>query len=148
LLRLVKCKRCAKPASVLNYAAPLGRFLLSLIFIISGLGKIVGYAGVAQYMQAMGVPTGLPPVVILTEVACGIALLVGWQARIAAFLLAGFSLLSGILFHLIPAGGLGGMAAQAKITSFLKNVAIAGGLLLVTGIGAGGLSLDARRTGS
>jgi putative oxidoreductase len=96
--------------SVLNYAAPLGRFL--------------------------------------TEVACGIALLVGWQARIAAFLLAGFSLLSGILFHLIPAGGLEGMAAQAEITSFLKNVAIAGGLLMVTGTGAGGLSLDARRTGS
>jgi putative oxidoreductase len=134
--------------SVLNYAAPLGRFLLSLIFIISGLGKIAGYAGAAQYMQAMGVPTGLLPVVILTEVACGIALLVGWQARIAAFLLAGFSLLSGILFHLIPAGGLEGMAAQAEINSFLKNVAIAGGLLMVTGTGAGGLSLDARRTGS
>jgi putative oxidoreductase len=134
--------------SVLNYAAPLGRFLLSLIFIISGLGKIAGYAGAAQYMQAMGVPTGLLPVVILTEVACGIALLVGWQARIAAFLLAGFSLLSGILFHLIPAGGLEGMAAQAEITSFLKNVAIAGGLLMVTGTGAGGLSLDARRTRS
>jgi putative oxidoreductase len=53
--------------------------------------------------------------------------------------------LSGILFHLVPAGGLEGMAAQAEITSFLKNVAIAGGLLMVATTGAGGLSLDARR---
>ncbi|WP_284166076.1 DoxX family protein [Frigidibacter sp. SD6-1] len=128
-----------------SLVVPLARLFLSLIFIISGLGKIAGYAGVAQYMQAMGVPGALLPVVILTEIACGVALLVGWQARIAAFLLAGFSLLSGIVFHLVPAGGLEGMAAQAEITSFLKNVAIAGGLLMVTATGAGRLSLDARR---
>lgn len=124
---------------------PLARLFLSLIFIISGLGKIAGYAAVAQYMQAMGVPSALLPVVILTEIACGVALMVGWQANIAAFLLAGFSLLSGIVFHLVPAGGLEGLAAQAEITSFLKNVAIAGGLLMVTATGAGRLSLDARR---
>lgn len=128
-----------------SLVVPLARFFLSLIFIISGLGKIAGYADVAQYMQAMGVPGALLPVVILTEIACGVALLVGWQARIAAFLLAGFSLLSGIVFHLVPAGGLEGLAAQAEITSFLKNVAIAGGLLMVTATGAGRLSLDARR---
>jgi putative oxidoreductase len=128
-----------------SLVVPLARLFLSLIFIISGLGKIAGYAGVAQYMQAMGVPSALLPIVILTEITCGVALLVGWQARIATFLLAGFSFLSGILFHLVPAGGLEGMAAQAEITSFLKNVAIAGGLLMVAATGAGGLSLDARR---
>ena len=132
------------PSPALAYAAPLGRVLLSLIFIIAGLQKIPGYAGTQQYMDAMGVPGALLPLVILVELVGGIALLVGWQARIAAFLLAGFSLVSGFLFHLLPGLGMEGMAGQAEITSFMKNVSIAGGMLMIVALGAGPMSVDNR----
>ena len=130
----------------LRYAAPLGRVLLALIFITSGFGKITGYAGTQGYMEAMGVPGALLPLVILVELGGGIALLVGWQARLSAFLLAGFSLLSGFLFHYLPSLGMEGMAAQANMISFMKNVSIAGGMLMVVAFGAGALSIDARKT--
>lgn len=129
----------------LSAATLLGRVLLSILFIISGLGKLAGYADAAQSMADMNVPPLLLPLVILTEFGCGIALLIGWQARLAAFLLAGFCILAGILFHLVPAGSLAGAAAQAEMTNFVKNLAISGGLLMVTGTGAGRYSLDARR---
>ncbi|MGR3372129.1 DoxX family protein [Pseudooceanicola sp.] len=130
----------------LRYAAPLGRVLLALIFITSGFGKITGYAGTQGYMEAMGVPGALLPLVILVELGGGIALLVGWQARLSAFLLAGFSLLSGFLFHYLPSLGMEGMEAQANMISFMKNVSIAGGMLMVVAFGAGALSIDARKT--
>lgn len=128
-----------------DLAAPAGRAALALIFILSGVQKIGGYAATQGYMEFMGVPGGLLPLVIAVELGAGIALLLGWQARTAAFLLAGFSVLSGLIFHLVPSFGLEGMAAQAETISFLKNVAIAGGLLVVTALGAGPWSLDARR---
>ncbi|GGM05685.1 hypothetical protein GCM10011534_29360 [Pseudooceanicola nanhaiensis] len=130
----------------LRYAAPLGRVLLALIFITSGFGKITGYAGTQGYMEAMGVPGALLPLVILVELGGGIALLVGWQARLSAFLLAGFSLLSGFLFHYLPSLGMEGMEAQANMISFMKNVSIAGGMLMVVAFGAGALSIDGRKT--
>ena len=133
-------------AALTRYAAPAGRILLALIFILSGVQKITGYAGTAQYMQMMGVPGGLLPLVILTELGGGLALLIGWQARIAAFLLAGFSLVSGLLFHYLPSLGMEGMEAQMQMISFLKNVSIAGGMLMVVALGAGSLSLDRRAT--
>ncbi len=128
-----------------DLAAPAGRAALALIFILSGVQKIGGYAATQGYMDFMGVPGGLLPLVIAVELGAGIALLLGWQARIAAFLLAGFSVLSGLIFHLVPSFGLEGMAAQAETIGFLKNVSIAGGLLVVTALGAGPWSLDARR---
>jgi putative oxidoreductase len=114
------------------------------MFITSGLQKITGYAGTQQYMEAMGVPGALLPLAILTEVVGGIALLLGWQARIAAVLLAGFSIVSGLLFHLIPSFGMEGMAAQGETISFMKNMTIAGGMLMVVAMGPGKWSLDAR----
>jgi len=118
----------------LRYAAPLGRVLLALIFITSGFGKITGYAGTQGYMEAMGVPGALLPLVILVELGGGIALL------------AGFSLLSGFLFHYLPSLGMEGMEAQANMISFMKNVSIAGGMLMVVAFGAGALSIDGRKT--
>ena len=129
---------------VTPYAAPVARLLLSFMFILSGLQKITGYAGTQQYMEAMGVPGALLPLAILTEVAGGIALLLGWQARIAAVLLAGFSVISGLLFHLLPSLGMEGMAAQGEMISFMKNLTIAGGMLMVVAAGPGKWSLDAR----
>ena len=131
-------------SNLLPYAAPLGRVLLSFMFILSGLQKISGYAGTQGYMEMMGVPGALLPLVILVEVVGGIALLIGWQARPAAFLLAGFSLVSGLLFHLVPSFGMEGMEAQGQMISFMKNVTIAGGMLMVVAFGPGTLSVQKR----
>jgi len=133
-----------KMTQVTPYAAPVARLLLSFMFILSGLQKITGYAGTQQYMEAMGVPGALLPLAILTEIAGGIALLLGWQARIAAVLLAGFSVISGLLFHFLPSLGMEGMAAQGEMISFMKNLTIAGGMLMVVAAGPGKWSLDAR----
>ena len=124
-----------------SYAAPAGRLLLALIFIIAGAQKITGYSGTQAYMEMMGVPGALLPLVIVIELGGGIALALGWQARLVAFLLAGFSLLSGLLFHFIPSLGLEGMEAQAQMISFMKNASIAGGMLMVVAFGAGSFSV-------
>ena len=122
--------------------APLGRLLLSSIFIMSGAQKITGYAGTQGYMEAMGVPGALLPLVIAVELLGGLALLLGWQARIAALLLAGFTLLSGVIFHLVPSFGMEGMEAQMQMISFMKNVSITGGMLIVTALGSGPVSVS------
>lgn len=131
-------------SNLLTYAAPLGRVLLSFMFILSGFQKITGYAGTQGYMEMMGVPGALLPLVILVELVGGIALLIGWQAQLSAFLLAGFSLVSGILFHLVPSFGMEGMEAQGQMISFMKNVTIAGGMLMVVAFGPGALSVQKR----
>ncbi|MGD9265013.1 MAG: DoxX family protein [Lysobacterales bacterium] len=123
-------------------SAPLGRILISLIFVTSGFGKISAYAGTQQYMEAMGVPGALLPLVIALEILGGLAVMLGWHARIAAFLLAGFSLLSALLFHF-------DFSDQMQSIMFMKNLSIAGGFLLIVAFGAGAYSLDRRvgRTG-
>lgn len=120
-----------------RFASPLGRVLIAAIFINSGIGKISGYAGTQAYMESQGVPGMLLPLVILVEVVGGLAVVVGWQTRIAAFLLAGFCLVSAVLFHL-------DFDNQMQSIMFMKNVAIAGGFLFLVAHGAGALSLDNR----
>lgn len=115
-----------------------GRFLIAAIFLISGFGKIGGYAATQGYMEAMGVPGALLPLVIATEIGAGLLVVLGLWTRLAAFALAGFTLLSAVLFH----ANLGDPMQQIM---FLKNVAIAGGFLVLVAQGAGPLSLDARR---
>lgn len=116
-----------------------GRSFLAAIFLISGLGKIGQYAGTQAYMVATGVPGQLLPLVIALEVAGAIAIIAGWQTRFAALALAGFSLVTALLFH-------GNIQEQIQMIMFLKNIAIAGGFLLLSVHGAGPWSLDARRT--
>jgi putative oxidoreductase len=114
-----------------------GRFLLATLFLISGLGKIGAYSATAGYMSSVGVPGFLLPIVIGTEVIGAAAIIVGWQTRIAAFLLAGFTLLSAALFH-------NNFGDQIQAIMFFKNVAIAGGFLLLVANGAGAISIDRR----
>lgn len=121
--------------AITQYATPLGRVLISFIFIMAGLSKITSYAGTVGYMESQGVPGALLPAVIATELGLGILVLIGWKARIAAFLLAGFSILSALLFHL-------NFADQTHSIMFMKNFAIAGGLLFLVANGAGILSVD------
>jgi putative oxidoreductase len=113
-----------------------GRLGLSLIFIVSGWGKIGGYAGTQQYMEAMGVPGALLPLVIALEVGGGLAVLAGLFTRPLAVLFALFALASGVLFHWNPAD-------QMQTIMLMKNVAIAGGFALLAAHGAGALSVDA-----
>lgn len=115
-----------------------GRLLLGVLFLFSGLGKIAGYAATAGYMSAMGVPTVLLPMVIVLEVLGALLLFIGWKARSVAFLLAGFSLVSAAIFH-------ANFADQIQLVMFLKNVSIAGGLLLVVANGPGPYSIDGKQ---
>jgi putative oxidoreductase len=117
----------------LNIAA---RILMSQIFILSGYSKIAGYAGAQQYMAAAGVPGALLPLVILIELGGGLLLLFGFKTRWVALALAGFTLLTALLFHLKPGD-------QAQMINFMKNLAMAGGLLLFVRYGAGAPSIDA-----
>lgn len=116
----------------------LGRIGLSLLFIISGWGKIAAYAGTQQYMEAAGVPGMLLPLVIAVEVGGGIAIALGVFTRWVALGLAVFSLVAGILFHATHFGD----ADQA--VHFWKNVSIAGGLLVLAAHGAGAYSIDGK----
>lgn len=115
-----------------------GRVLLGSLFLLSGLTKISGYAATAGYMASMGVPSGLLPIVIATEVLGSLAVIVGWHTRIAAFLLAGFTLIAAAIFH-------NNFADQIQTIMFLKDVAITGALLMLVANGAGPLSFDRRR---
>ena len=114
-----------------------GRVFLAAIFLISGLGKIGAYAGTAAYMASVGVPAVLLPLVIATEVLGGLAIVLGWKTRVVAFLLAGFTLLAALIFH-------SNFADQMQMIMFLKNIAIAGGFLLLVANGPGPWSLDRR----
>lgn len=120
-----------------NLAELAGRILLASLFLLSGLSKISAYAATVGYMQAMGVPGFALPLVIALEVLGAAAIIVGYQTRVVAFLLAGFSLVSAMLFH-------ANFADQIQTIMFMKNVSIAGGFLLLVANGAGPLSLDRR----
>ncbi len=118
----------------LNFA---GRLLIAAIFLLSGLSKIAGYAATQSYMDSMGVPGALLPLVIIFEIAAALAVIIGWQTRLFAFLLAGFSLVSAVIFHR-------NLGDQVQFIMFMKNVAIAGGFMFLVANGPGPLSLDKR----
>jgi putative oxidoreductase len=125
----------------------IGRLLMAWLFLPAGIGKILGFSGTVAYIASAGLP--LPAVgaviALLVEIFGGLALILGFQIRIAAIILAIFTVAASIFFHAywaVPAD-------QQMVTQLLfnKNVAVAGGLLLVAALGAGGWSLDARRAG-
>lgn len=122
-----------------NAAGLVGRLMLAAIFVQSGWGKIVDYAGTAQYMESAGVPGGLLPVVIVVELGSAMLIVIGWQTRLAALALAGFTVVAGVLFHLK-------IADQNQMIHFMKNIAIAGGFLVLAMAGPGAWSLEGRRS--
>lgn len=121
-----------------SLAAPFGRLLLSLMFITSGFNKISQYEGTQGYMDAMGVPGALLPLVILTEIVGGLFIVVGFQTRLAALALAGFTFISALLFHF-------DFSDQGQMINFMKNISITGGFLLLVAHGAGAYALDNRK---
>ena len=120
-----------------KYTNLAGRILLAHIFLLAGLNKITGYSGTQGYMEAMGVPGMLLPLVILLEVGGAVALIIGWQTRWAAYALALFSIVSALIFH-------SNLSDQIQMILFMKNWAMAGGLLVLAANGAGAFSLDQR----
>jgi putative oxidoreductase len=124
--------------SVKSYTDLAGRLLMAALFLIAGAGKLGAYAGTQAYMQSAGVPGSLLPLVILVEIGGGALIVLGWQTRLAALVLAGFSVVTGIIFH-------AGSADQMQQIMFLKNLGMAGGFLFLVANGAGRLSLDGRR---
>lgn len=122
------------------YAAPLGRLLLALIFILGGASKFGNLAGTGAYMETVGLPAILAGPAAAFELLGGIAILVGWQTRLVALLLAGFCVVTAALFH-------ANFADQVQMIMFMKNLGLAGGFLTLYAHGAGGISLDSRKAG-
>lgn len=118
----------------------LARLLLAHMFIYSGFQKILGYAGTQAYMESHGVLPMLLPLVIIVEFIGGLMILAGLYTRVVAFLLAGFSVLTALFFHM-------NWGEQGQMFNFLKNLTIAGGMLVLMIHGPGRISLDHRRTG-
>lgn len=117
-------------------ATLLARAFLSILFIVAGYGKLQDVAGFTAYMISGGVPAILAWPTIALELLGGLAILFGTFTRPVALALAGFSLLSALLFHFAPAD-------QMQMTAFMKNLGLAGGFLLLAIHGAGAWSADA-----
>ena len=121
-----------------NAAGLIGRLMLVAIFVLSGWGKIWGYEGTAKYMDSAGVPGTLLPLVIVVELVGSLLVAVGWQTRLAALALGGFTLVAAVLFH-FPVD-------QGQMIHFMKNTAITGGFLVLAMAGPGGWSIEGRRS--
>ena len=121
-----------------NFTLFVGRLGLSLIFILSGIGKLMSYQATAKLLVTHALPPGLLPLVIFAELAGGLAVLGGLLTRWAAAGLFVFTLLAAALFH-------NNLAEHTQWIGFMKNLAIAGGFLVLVVHGPGDLSLDAWR---
>lgn len=121
-------------------AALLGRVLLATIFLVSGCGKLLAPSDAIAYIASAGLP--LPPaayaITLVVELAGGLLLLIGLKARLAALVLALFSIAAAAQFH-------SAFGDPDQWIHFMKNLAIAGGLLQVFAFGAGAISVDAQR---
>ena len=121
-----------------NFTLLLGRIGLSLLFVLSGAGKLAAYHATTTLLVTHGLPPGLLPLVIFAELGGGLAVLCGLLTRWAAVGLFVYTLLAALLFHK-------NFADHEQWINFMKNLAIAGGFLVLAVRGAGGLSIDAWR---
>ncbi len=120
-----------------TYAPLIARIFIGVFFLLAGLGKIGDVAGTAGYIQSVGLPGVLAWPAIIFEVALGLAIVVGFKARLASLAGAAFCILTAVLFH-------NNFADQVQMIMFLKNFAIAGGFLMIFAFGAGAVALDKR----
>lgn len=114
-----------------------GRVMLAAIFLLSGIQKLTAYAGTQVYMESAGVPGAMLPLVIAVEIGGALALILGLWTRLVALGLALFCLATAALFH-------DQLADQMQFIMFWKNVAMAGGFLIVAAHAPGPLTLDSK----
>ena len=119
----------------MNVIEILGRIFLSAIFLINGVGKISFYEETIQYMENFNVPGNLIIPAIIVEILFPILLIIGYQTRFSALVLALFTLTLAVIFHT-------DFSNQIQLISFLKNIAITGGFLIIFARGAGKYSID------
>ena len=120
--------------------AAAGRVLIAVLFLLSGLSKVAAPAMTQGYIASAGLPAPFLGylIAIIVEVGGGVLLVIGYQTRIVALVIAAFTFAAALAFH-------HDFADQNQMIHFLKNIAIIGGLLQVTAFGAGSFSLDSRR---
>ena len=112
-----------------------GRIFLSTIFLLEGINKIFNYEGTIEFMESFNVPEFLAIPTIILEILFPLLLIIGYQTKICALVLAIFTLATALIFHT-------DFTNQMQLISFLKNFAIAGGFLILFINGAGKYSLD------
>jgi len=135
-----------------NVGALVGRFLLALIFLISGFHKLMNPSGTVQLMSSHGIPLVWLAYLATVVVELGFAFLVmiGFRTRIVAILMLLWFIPVTLIFHVVPyrdavAHGQAQMATM-QAANYMKNLSIMGGLLLLASFGAGAFSFDGRRT--
>ena len=134
----------ATDATHTNSALPLvGRLLIATIFLVSAFGKLSAPGATQGYIASVGLPAPLLSYLaaLAIELGGGLMLVLGYRTRLAALGLAAFSVISAIVFH-------HALGDQNQMFHFLKNIAMAGGLLQVVAFGPGAFSLDSRRQAS
>lgn len=118
-----------------KFAPLVARILIAVLFLLAGFGKLADVQGFAGYLTSGGLPAFLAWPSILFELAVGVLLIVGYKVRYVGLAGAAFCLVSAALYH-------NNFADQTQMVMFLKNLAIAGGFLLLTANGAGKYALD------
>jgi len=132
--------------SLQNPLSLAGRWLLAALFLPAGIAKISGFAGTVAYINSVGLPfpTVGALIALIVEVLCGLALVVGFGTRIAALILAIFTLVASFFFH--PYWNVTADQQLIPFLLFYKNIAVVGGLFILAAFGPGGWSIDAKRT--
>jgi len=118
-----------------NIADLIGRILISALFLLNGIFKISNYDGTVGWMESFGMPGILLIPAIILEIAGPVLIIIGYKTKLAAGLLSLFCIATAFIFH-------NDFANQMQLTSFLKNIALAGGFLILFVNGAKGFSLD------
>ena len=113
----------------------LGRIFLSTLFLIEGINKIFNYEGTIQYMENFGVSGYLAVPAIILEILFPLLLIIGYHAKIAALVMAIFTIVVAIIFHT-------NFDDHMQFITFFKDIAIAGGFIIILVNGSGRFSLD------
>lgn len=125
-------------AKINSYDLVIARSFLALIFVVEGICKIFDADATRHYMRGRHLPGGLFWPVILFEIGCGLLIAVGYQTRVVAAALSIYCLLTAAIFHT-------SLSDQVQNLMLLKNIAMAGGFMLLSYVGAGRISIDGRR---
>jgi len=118
-----------------NIVDLVGRILISALFFLNGIFKINNYDGTIDWMESFGMPGILLIPAIILEILGPVLIIIGYKTKLAAGLLSLFCIVTAVIFH-------NDFANQMQFTSFLKNIALAGGFLIIFVNGAKGFSLD------